>query len=383
MRVDIVMTESAFADLRADWNALAERAESPSVFLFHDWFAAAWQWRCTDSELRILVAYVRDAAVAILPLVFDAGGRNRRRTWTLLTVPDTQSCDIVTDTTHAAAAAAAFATSLVARRDWDVLRLDFLLRESYVSRLLLPELRRLRVNCTVEECGRNLFIPLDLSWGTYYSTRSRSLKKASNLAVNRLEKAGAVRIERLHSGLGDAATRERLIEDAIEVSKKSWKQSTGNSLDHPGPGKFIRALSNAAHRAGWLSVWIAYLDDRPVAMEYQLVFAGNVHALRSDFDAEQTNASPGSYLFRHLIEALFGQGLARYFMGPGDNAYKTRWSDDGIRLVRAIAYHSTHRGRLSCVFEMQLKPALRRLRDFVRARLHTRGLDAATPADSP
>ena len=75
-----------------------------------------------------------------------------------------------------------------------------------------------------------------------------------------------------------------------------------------------------------------HVGDRPVAMEYQLVDNGNVHALRSDFDQSCEDLSPGSYLFRHLLESSFGGGLTRYYMGPGDNPYKLRWTDQGESL---------------------------------------------------
>src|SRR5207249_1513434 len=100
----------------------------------------------------------------------------------------------------------------------------------------------------------------------YWASRSRSLKKASNLAVNRLEKSGSVRIDRLDATVGSECERERMIDAAIGISSRSWKQRTGNSLDHRGPGDFIRALSTAALREGWLTIWLAYLDNRPIAM---------------------------------------------------------------------------------------------------------------------
>jgi CelD/BcsL family acetyltransferase involved in cellulose biosynthesis len=237
----------------------------------------------------------------------------------------------------------------------------FLAPGGNIVRGLLPALAARSMPSDVQPDGNNPFILLDGTWTQFYASRSRSLKKANNLATNRLGKTGAVRIE--HIRAGDAQSCSQALAAAIDVSRRSWKQSTGNSLDQPGPNAFIQSLSQAAQRRGWLSLWLAYLDDFPVAMEFQLVFDGNVHALRADFDAAREEVSPGSYLFRHLLESLFGHGLACYFMGPGENAYKARWTDKGAPVCIADCYNWTTRGRLLRVWAVSLKPKLRRIRN--------------------
>lgn len=367
IRIETVTSDDGFAALRTAWDALANRAEAKSVFFRYDWFAAAWAWRRHDAELRILVAREADAIIAILPLI-AARDRSGRRAWALLTVPDTQRCDLIAAAEAVDAASYAFAKAVASQRDWDVLMLDYLAPDGLITNHLVPQLRQQGVYCVVEERGRNLCISLDGTWDTYWASRSRSLKKACNLAVNRLEKAGAVRIERMGPGVMSDSECDRAMQAAIEISKCSWKQATGNSLDHAAPGDFIRSLSNAARREGWLSVWLAYLDDRPVAMEYQLVYQGTAHALRSDFDAALEHASPGSYLFRHLLERMFDDGVSLYLMGPGDNAYKTRWTSDGHPLCRALSYNRTLTGRTAYWIDQRAKPLLRPLRDRLRRR---------------
>lgn len=380
MRVETITTAEGFAALRDAWDALALRARAPSVFLRHAWFAAAWAWRRDDAELRILVLRDGDAVAAILPLIRLRGSGGRRRVFTLLTVPDTQSCDLVADRASAGAAAAAIGQALASRRDWDVLILDYLATDGVIATHLAPELERHGVRVAREERGRNLYIPLAGTFDRYWSTRTRSVKKACNLAANRLQRAGAVRVERVGPGPMSELDCDRALGAAIEISRRSWKRATGNSLDQAAPGNFIRTLSSAARREGWLSVWLAYLDERPVAMEYQLVYGGDVHALRSDFDAELDQVSPGSFLFRHLIERLFDDGLAQYLMGPGENVYKMRWTSDGHALRRITAYNRTVRGRLAYGIEQRAKPLLRPLRDrLVRVRRRPSADDDASP----
>jgi CelD/BcsL family acetyltransferase involved in cellulose biosynthesis len=154
---------------------------------------------------------------------------------------------------------------------------------------------------------------------------------------------------------------------AIEISARSWKSKLGVSLNHPEPGRFIRRLTEHAHEQGWLSIWLLRLDGKPVAMEYQLIANDCVYALRSDFDEQYTDLSPGAYLNRVLLERLFSRGSGTYFMGPGMNAYKWRWTEEYETIYRLTAYSPAWRGRLFMFADQKVRPVLRKLRDRARS----------------
>ena len=371
LEVRVVADEGEFEELRDRWSALTGACANRSVFLTHEWFDAAWQWRRLTGALRILCAYRGRELVALLPLMLETSGSPWRRVRQLefLTVPDTQFCDLIVREQDREPAAQAFAAELHRRRaDWDVLRLRYLTEYSVASGHLLGALRRQGGTTTLTPAAPNPFVALDNTWDAYYAARSRSLKKANNLAANRLKKAGDVSIEWLAPGAGDASAVDRVVNAVTGISQRSWKVETGNSLDSPGPQAFIRRLSRVAHERGWLSVWLLTLDGKPLAMEYQLVADGSAYALRSDFDAEceRLQISPGSHLSRHLLEQLFGKGLTRYFMGPGNNAYKYRWTEQAAPTYELTAYADSFRGRSLATWELELKPVLRRLRERVR-----------------
>jgi CelD/BcsL family acetyltransferase involved in cellulose biosynthesis len=97
-------------------------------------------------------------------------------------------------------------------------------------------------------------------------------------------------------------------------------------------------------------------------MEYQLVHDGNVHALRSDFRRGHEEISPGSHLSRTMLERLFARGFARYYMGPGNNAYKYRWAEDADPQVAVTLYSPSLAGRVLGTCERRMKPRLSALR---------------------
>jgi CelD/BcsL family acetyltransferase involved in cellulose biosynthesis len=352
----------AFLALRDDWNALAG---GRSVFLRHEWFDAAWQWRRLEEGTRLLIlgAYRGERLAGALPLVrriVRARGVTQRAL-EFLTVPDVQLCDLIVADGEGIGVSSAFAAELHRRAgSWDALRLTHLPEESIAAGTLAHALRAEGIGAVCARWGGNPFIDLTTGWDAYYAARSRSVKKSINLAANRLRKCGEVGVSWLQPGQRDGVTAA--VERIADISARSWKIETGNSLNYPGPVAFIRRLSALAAEQGWLSVWELNVGQRPVAMEYQLVFDGKVHALRSDFDAAFQEMSPGANLNRHLLETLFSASLRRYYLGPGDNPYKARWTDVAEPLFSLTAFSPSLRGRTLAAVETRLKPLVRSLR---------------------
>lgn len=363
-RVYAINDEASFRNLNEAWNDAVRRAPLQSAFLSHEWFAAAWAWRREDSRLEVLVHSKEEVCRAALPIVRSDKSPRRLE---LLTVPDTQLADMVSSGDEAAEHASAFAAFLASRTNWDRLDLDYLHPEGMIASHLIGALRARGLESDVQRRGGNPYVPLDIPWERYLETRSRRHRKMLNLAANRLRRAGSVAITRFDDSVDDA-TFERILNDAIAISAASWKKKTGNSLKCAGPEAFFRSLSRSARKRGWFSLWVLTLDGEPVAMEYQLLAYGNVHALRSDFRNTDHKLSPGTHLFHSLLEEYSHRGLTRYYLGPGDNAYKARWADAGSPLVRARIYNRTLRGRAAWLADIVAKPMLRLLREGWRHR---------------
>lgn len=357
-----IAEERQFISLKAEWNRLCAASQGNSVFLRHEWFDAAWQWVKPDHRLNLLCVYRSGLLIGICPLMLRTTRSSliARRRLTFLTVPDTQLCDVLSAAEDLTIVIQTIAKQLSATRDdWDVLELSYLPATSATPGLFAGHMAKLGLRAILQSAGRNPFISLQGGWDAFYSGRSRRLKKSNNLIANHLNKAGAIAVRQLTH---DTAS---LLEVITAISARSWKTATGMSLEHNGPRSFIACLSRHAAEHGWLSVWLLTLNEKPVAMEYQLAYAGSVHALRSDFDEAYNYLSPGAYLNWKLLEQLFGMGLATYFMGPGDNAYKYRWTETGAALCRIRTYSTTWRGRCEHFLEERARPAAARIRAWV------------------
>lgn len=367
MELRLVTNTDEFVILAPEWDRLVDRLAQRSVFLTHGWFDAAWQWRKQSAQLYILCCFHGTDLLGVLPLVRERGmGSQADGLLEFLTVPDTQFCDALIADEERVAVSAALADELMRRQgEWDLFRMNYISAQSVARTTLQQALSDRGLRCVDSGASENPSIALNGSWDAYYSSRSRRLKKAINLATNRLARAGRVELHWLQPGAVQAAGVDGLVDQIVQISGRSWKARTGNSLDNPGPQAFIRRLAHFAYQRGHLSVWTLTLDGKPIAMEFQIVSYGVVSALRSDFDGQYETLSPGSYLGRHLLEKLFAQGWHSYFMGPGENAYKYRWADGGEPVYSIAVYGRTVRGQMLAAHELVLKPAARRVRNVL------------------
>jgi CelD/BcsL family acetyltransferase involved in cellulose biosynthesis len=53
-------------------------------------------------------------------------------------------------------------------------------------------------------------------------------------------------------------------------------------------------------------------------------------------------------------------------MGPGDNPYKKRWTEEAEPLFRLDAYSPAVRGRIAALWDNQIKPRLRALKAIMK-----------------
>src|SRR5688500_4123706 len=98
LTITTVDTEEAYQGLAEGWNDLALRSTN-SVFLRFEWFDAAWAWRKENSRLCVLLALAGNRLVGILPLVWVCMNDRfpKLRVLEFLTVPDTQTCDLIVE----------------------------------------------------------------------------------------------------------------------------------------------------------------------------------------------------------------------------------------------------------------------------------------------
>lgn len=363
------ITEYAeFVDIKAAWNSILLKRSHASVFLMHEWIDAAWQWCKFTGMLRLLCCYQGADLVAVAPL-FATKSKKYFVSYSQLSiiqVPDTQECDIVASDHDSSCSVDSMIGYLSNQTDWDIAVFSKLQSDSHLAAHIGNACKKRDIRFVSVESEENIEVNLTSDWDSYYSARSRRLRKSNNNCRNKIFADGStVTLHWLQDARSDEAETERLLSSVKYLSSISWKKHTGRTLDNVGPGGFIDRLSEHATQNNWLSLWALDIDNVIVACEYQLVYEGVVVALRADYDPSFASISPGSYLNWQILEGLFASDNSLYRMGVGKNSYKLRWANSHTALKEVRLYNRTMKGLFFWVMEERVKPVLRRLRNAI------------------
>jgi len=279
--------------LEKDWKDLWLSCNQATVFQSYEWNLSAWQWVKERGDLHLVCIYRKDTLSALVPLVI---------------------------------------------KKESYLRIRSLKENSFILNQLQDELNSMGLDVLLRKTGSVPYIK-------------------NNHIANKIKKRFPdVRVRWLTSSSCNAEDLIRAIDQYIAISSASWKKSTGLTLNHRGPGSFIRTLSRYAMQNSWLSLWFLELDHRAVAGEYQIIHDGVVYALRADYLESHADLSPGTYLNWKILENLFESDLHRYDMGPGHNAYKSRWAEYYEDRYEILIYGSTMKGLLLSQIDKRIVP---------------------------
>jgi CelD/BcsL family acetyltransferase involved in cellulose biosynthesis len=361
MKVRRVATLDGFEALAPLWAGVARESGQTSPFLSHDWFTCCWQIRNPSRRPEALVVEDTAGPVGLVPLVRQRGWLRGLpvRILGMLNSPDTPLVEWLM-LGRPEPVVEAVMSYLAGRGDWDVFALDALPTESLTLKGLegwLPGRFRWERRGVVHAP----YLLVTGSWDEFWTAKSQRFKKTVRSVRNRLSKAGLVTVAEHRTLGGDSP----VFQEVLDVSRRSWKAKRGVAIaTMPGMPAFFRELTERASAKGWLRLWVLRLEGRAVATEYQLEANGRVHALRADFDSSLPDElSPGTYLNCEILRALFArEGVHEYNMGPGDNAYKTRWASDAHETVRLRIFRPGLYGALLHGLETRAVPALKRLR---------------------
>ncbi|MGI9501675.1 MAG: GNAT family N-acetyltransferase [Geminicoccaceae bacterium] len=142
---------------------------------------------------------------------------------------------------------------------------------------------------------------------------------------NRLAKQGALRIERFQ---GQSSERwSEVITDAAQIESASWLRQDGGdpTFDEPALAAFWEAYLGDARASAAASIWVLYLDDRPISFNAILDAGDHRYLMALAYDQAWRERSPGKILFLDSMTTAFEEGIGCYNMGQGDSGYKAEW----------------------------------------------------------
>lgn len=154
---------------------------------------------------------------------------------------------------------------------------------------------------------------------------------------------------------------ERDLAAFLRLESAGWKGRDGTAIaTDPRLQRRYRDFAGRASAAGWLRLRLLETDDRLLAADLSATFAGTTSLLKTTYDEELAELSPGLVLRGEALRAAIEEGSTVYDFLGGPDAYKLRWG----ATVRPRATVDAYRGpwRPALVYFRTVRPRLKAVR---------------------
>jgi CelD/BcsL family acetyltransferase involved in cellulose biosynthesis len=357
------------AGLGRFWNRLLSSSGSDGLFLTWEWVSTWLQVFGGQFEPLLLIAEEDRQPCGIAPLMIRRGTNplsQLSRTLMFigqevdvtpdyldLIVPRGQEWRVVPPLVRTL-------TTRLAHR-WDFVDLDSQLRSSPTRRPLLHGFGEAGIELDVIGEDVSPYVELPSSWEAFLQSRSGGFRKQYKNKLNRLQRAGAVR---LLLGGRDLSVEEAL-EHIVRLNRERW-QETGRSFRSQRYLRFHRMLCAKLAPLGRVALLLMELDGEVVAGRDDFVYGDKLWCYQGGWSPAHRELNLGDNMLAAIIQWGIQRGLREYDFLGGRAAYKDRWATARRELQELRG--TSRSGRA------QLLGLLRQARDLLGRDVATRAL---------
>jgi CelD/BcsL family acetyltransferase involved in cellulose biosynthesis len=343
LQVSEVLDDEGFHALEKDWQALFDRAGSPTPFQSWEWMSSWWRHH-REGKLFILVARDNDVVVGILPLRIERyrGSPFREVRWMGAPLSDYQ--DQIAVAGREAECTRAFFDHLWAQRKrWDFCDLNDL-REGHPLALLCEANPAQGLRATR---GLHRMCPVIALPPTVEELRSSfGTKLRNNLKRRKSQLEKAFRVEL--AVVENEAELPQSMDELFTLHNSRWrKRGVSGAFSSPRVQAFHQELARRFLARGWLRLSRLRLDGVTRAAFYSFHLGKRTYHYLPGFDLEISKFGPGAMLMANALERAVSDGDREFDLLRGDESYKYGWGAVDTRTERLVLGHSTLRSRLA------------------------------------
>lgn len=317
---------SDLQELRELWNPLLAASASDTVFLTWEWCEAWWKSYSEGRSLFVLAAWDENELIGIAPFYVETV-RLYGKQWRQVRLigdgsHDSDYLDCFARRDREGEAMSAFGGFLETdRKSWDWIELSGPAQDSPCMAALLEyasgknwRLHRESIRCAT--------LSLPRTWQEYLNILEPRFRTKARSSLGTLEG----HLKSVPAGCASIGQIEEWLPVLFELHTRRWE-----SKNEPGvfrsaaKRRFYRDLSQVALKQGWLAFHRLDWGERPLALQYGLVYRNRFHLLQEGYEPDFSVLRPGmalrAWLMRHWIEA----GLEEYDFLAGVSSYKLDW----------------------------------------------------------
>ena len=361
MKLKIISTYEEFLNLKSIWNKTLTRSSCEHVCLTFEWFKAWWKAFGKGKKLLIILVSVEEEIIGIAPLmIYRCNFRGIPIRELGFIQNDNSLCsDFLLSGSRGEALDMILEYLWSVKDSWDVIRLHNIPSDSLTSSMLQENFKKNRIKFALREGLNSPYLSIQSDWKTYFESRSKKFHKVLRNKINRLSRLGDFKFNEFKG----AAGLPEILRTIFQISRKSWKGRSGKDIcASPENKEFFELLSDSFSQEGGLNIWVLEVGARAIAYEYHLVYKTKCYGLRSDFDEEFREYSPGSVLDSNIVKSMFGSGISEYDLGGTKDTYKMNWTNKVHQHVRFYVFKEDLLGFLLYSLEFRIVNVLKQLK---------------------
>jgi CelD/BcsL family acetyltransferase involved in cellulose biosynthesis len=357
---------SEFEAVRDEWDALQQSTTDPLPELTSTWLLSWWKAFGEESALSVRLVRKNGSLVLGLPLCISKDNHRGARVRRLHLMANSWVDRSGFLGTSEWATHLSFVTPLLLQqlgRDFDLIDLGPIARDAAFFATFRQEISRHAVLAAWEPSLRSPYMRLHGDWQQVLDSLSPQFRQTVR---RKLRKAGKL------SGLRFEIRRDAEVMREIEViSLETWQHDQGTSMvSQPNIRELYETVINATARDGSLRVGLMWIDDEPIAFEFNVLSRDTLHNFKLGFRPRYADLSPGLLLKTFVLQAFAdelkaGSDLGEYDFKGISEAYKLNWTDEVRDHVRLLVF--SKRPDLAALYSLhyRLKPALRQRAPWV------------------
>jgi len=361
IRITLVDDPEALWRRKAEWNALAARSETNTIFQTFEWHASWWKVFGGDAQPLLLLAESGRQLVGIAPLMVSEPrllGR-KRRVVEFIGVGSSDYCDFITDPTRCEVLPLMLNWLLENGHQWDVLQLsDVPNTSSTLSTLagFFNEHRRPLDMRLLYEAPTRLF-------GDPEQDQQLVRKKSLRRHYNYFQRSGQLEFKHCDTVEEIMGYLDLFFEQHIQ----RWALTDAPSLFLDERQRdFYREVVCALAPTGWLLFSVVLFNQTPLAFHFGFEYGDRIMWYKPTFNVDYADHSPGEVLIKYLLEYALDQGVAEFDFTIGEEAFKYRFANHtrlnyAVRVFRQLSLFHAHRVWLDAKAWVKQSPTLARL----------------------
>lgn len=326
MQFSLVTTEDAWADLKAEWDALLKRSITQVPFLLWDFQHAWWQtkgggeWPAESSQLAIITAREEDVLVGIAPLFASEKADQPRALRFIGQVEVSDYLDLIVAPDYLES----FTTELLAflAQEPTLKGLPLLLDNILEDSPSRPALRAAATGqnwvYTDEILQPSPYIPTAPDWEQYLA----GLGKKQRHEIRRKMRNAATQHDSSWYIMQHGEKCQQEMDDFLHMMRSEPHKDT---FLNPLMVDFMRAVAEAACKKEILQLAFLIMDGEKVGAYLSFINDKKLLVYNSAWNPKFSQFSPGWVLLSHLIQWAIEQGFSEVDMMRGNERYKYKF----------------------------------------------------------